>query len=236
MVTSQCEICGATVTRNGYTPARYCSKACKGESQRRQKPVDRDWLYQKYVVERLDCTQIATLVHRNSKRVWEWLRNYGIPTRGRGTTGNGRYTKGGKRNISPEVRQRLSEQAQAARLADGRKPYLRRDGTHAMKGRTGAAHPTWKGGFTPERAAVYGSPEWKEAVKAVWKRDNATCQRCGKHHNTTENRGTFDIHHIASFSVKELRCDVGNLVLLCEECHYWVHSGANINRDFIRRV
>jgi 5-methylcytosine-specific restriction endonuclease McrA len=239
-VTFDCEICGKSVTKWWYAymgeRPRFCSKACKGEMQRRSKPVDREWLYQKYVVEGLDCTQIAALVQRNSKRVWEWLRDYGIPTRGRGTTGNGRHTKGIKPNITPEGRERKSAALRAARLADGRVPYLRKDGTHAMRGRRGADTPNWKGGITPERTAVYGSLEWKAAVKAVWRRDNATCQRCRKHHNTATNRGTFDIHHIVSFAVAELRCEVNNLVLLCEECHYWVHSADNVNRDFIREA
>jgi hypothetical protein len=235
MVTSQCKICGVIVTRNGYTPARYCSLNCKSEGQRQNKPVDRDWLYQKYIVEGLDCTQIAALVQRNSKRVWEWLRDYDIPTRGRGTTGNGKHTKGIKPNITPESRAQRSASLRAARLADGRVPYLK-NGVHHLKGKRGADTPNWKGGVTPERNAVYGSPEWKAAVKAVWARDNATCQRCGKHHNTAAHRGTFDIHHIVSFAVAELRCEVSNLVLLCEDCHYWVHSSDNVNRDFIKEA
>jgi hypothetical protein len=239
MFTCQCDICGATVTRKVQTKAHYCTQECKAEAQRRSKPVDRDWLYQKYIVEGLDCTQIAALVQRNSKRVWEWLRDYDIPTRGRGTTGNGKHTKGGKRNIAPEVRKKLSDQARArvlAMVSNGGKPFQRKDGTYSMKGRTGAAHPTWRGGATPERAKVYGSPEWKAAVKAVWARDNATCQRCGKHHNTAAHRGTFDIHHIVSFAVAELRCEASNLVLLCEPCHLWVHSSNNVNGDFIKEV
>lgn len=232
MVISSCEVCGATVKRNGYTPGRWCSLDCKAEAQRRQKPVDRDWLYQKYVVEGLDTTQIAALVQRNSKRVWEWLRDYGIPTRRRGTTGNGRHTKGKPRRLTPEAREKLSERARAARLADGRKPYLK-DGVHHLKGKRGADTPNWKGGITPERQAFYSSPEWKAAVKAVWKRDNATCQRCGKHHNTAANRGTFDIHHIVSFAFKELRCEVSNLALLCEDCHRWVHSNDNTEGVFL---
>jgi len=33
--------------------------------------------------------------------------------------------------------------------------------------------------------------------------------------------------------VVETRCDINNLVLLCESCHYWVHSSANTNKEFI---
>lgn len=236
MIEFNCEICGKHV-RKGWSKSmpgtpRYCSRNCKSEAQRRQKPVDRDWLYQKYIVEKLDCTQIAKLVNRNSKRVWEWIRDYGIETRKRGTTGNHIHAIGKPHNITPEGRKKLSDNARAARLADGRKPYLK-DGVHYLKGKRGADTPNWKGGITPERLKVYSSIEWKEAIKAVWKRDNAICQRCGKRHNTAKHRGTFDIHHIASFEVVELRCEVSNLVLLCEDCHYWVHSNANTDKEFL---
>lgn len=236
MIEYDCEICGKHVRKPWSagmpgTP-RYCSRDCKAEAQRRQKPVDREWLYQKYIVEKLDCTQIGKMVNRDPKSVWNWLRDYKIETRKRGTTDNWKYSIGKPHNITPEGRKKLSDQARAARLADGRKPYLK-NGVHHLKGKRGADTPNWKGGITPERAKVYDSREWKEAVKAVWKRDNAMCQKCGKHHNTAENRGTFDIHHIVSFEIVELRCTVSNLVLLCEDCHYWVHSNANTEREFL---
>ena len=236
MIEFNCEVCGKH-TRKGWcasslgTP-RYCSRDCKAEAQRRQKPVDREWLYQKYVIEGLDCTAISRIVDRNPKRVWEWIRDYDIETRKRGTTGNWKYSIDKPRILTPEGRKKLSDQAKEARKRDGRKPYLK-DGVHHLKGKRGADTPNWKGGITPERASVYGTAEWKEVVKAVWKRDNATCQRCRKHHNTTENRGTFDIHHIVGFEVVELRCEVGNLILLCEDCHYWVHSNANAQKEFL---
>lgn len=236
MVEFDCLECGKRVRKSWSKsmPGKptYCSNACKSAYQRRAKPVDRDWLYQKYIVEQLDCTQIAKLVSRNPKRVWEWLRDYGIETRKRGKTGNHIHSIGKPRSLTPEGRKKLSDQARAARLADGRKPYLK-NGVHHLKGKRGVDTPNWKGGITPERAKVYSTDEWKEAIKAVWKRDNATCQKCGKHHNTAENRGTFDIHHIIGFEVVELRCEVNNLVLLCEQCHYWVHSGANTERQFL---
>lgn len=228
-----CAQCGRHVRRQQARGMqhRFCSRTCKSEWQRTQKPVDRDWLYQKYIVEGLDCTQIANLVHRNSKRVWEWLQDYSIPTRKRGTTGNGLHAIGKpRRPMSAEAREKIRQ----ARLRDGRVPYLLKDGTHAMKHKTGPLHPNWKGGFTPERAAVYSSPEWKAAVRAVWNRDYATCQKCGLHHSRAKWANIpFDIHHIIGFANQELRCEVSNLVLLCEPCHYWVHSKDNVDKEFL---
>jgi hypothetical protein len=193
----------------------------------------REWMEQKYVTEGLDCTQLAELLGINSKTVWKWLRAYGIQTRPRGSNEAVLFKKGQHNGfngsmLSEESRRKIAE----AHKRNGHVPYLK-DGKPWMKGRKGELSTNWKGGITPERQAVYDSREWKEAVKAVWKRDNATCQRCGKRHNIFTNRGTFDIHHIVSFEVAELRCEVSNLVLLCEECHYWVHSNANTQKEFL---
>ncbi len=237
MVEFNCEICGKFKRKpwsdsSPGTP-RFCSLACKSEAQRRTKPVDREWLYQKYVVEKLDCTAIGKIVQRDPKRVWEWLQDYGIKTRKRGTTGNWKLSIGVPHILTPEGRKRVSDAARASRKLHPNLPHLT-GGVHYLKGKRGAETNNWKGGITPERQSCYGSLEWKAAVRAVWKRDNAICQRCGKHHNTAKNRGTFDIHHIVGFECAALRCEVSNLVLVCEECHYWIHSKANKKGEFIK--
>src|SRR6056297_1418774 len=38
---------------------------------------------------------------------------------------------------------------------------------------TGKNNSHWKGGIAPERQKITLSPEWKEAVKTIWERDNA---------------------------------------------------------------
>lgn len=99
-----------------------------------------------------------------------------------------------------------------------------------MFGRSGADNPNWKGGASPDRQGFYSSREWGVAVKAVWARDQARCQRCGC---AAQERGSFHIHHIVSFAVKELRTKPSNLVLLCAECHWWVHSLSNSDGLFL---
>lgn len=112
-------------------------------------------------------------------------------------------------------------------------PYLLADGSHAMKGRTGANHPSWKGGVTPERQAFYASPEWREACCAVWHRADAQCERCTADHRDHSQRGSFHVHHIVSFAVRELRASVSNLALLCRDCHLFVHSKKNVTGEFL---
>jgi hypothetical protein len=227
-----CEVCGTHVRKHQVKGMehRFCSRSCRYDWQRTQKPVDREWLYQKYIVEGLDCTQISKIVGRHSKRVWEWLKDYDIPTRPRGGVANGSKAKPvyGKKH-SPETREKIRQ----ARLRDGRVPYLK-NGKHHLKDKKGAETPNWKGGVTPERQAVYGSDEWRQAARVVWKRDNFTCQRCCLTYRDARKRSIrFNIHHIVSFAVRELRCEVSNLVLLCRPCHLWVHSSANIHKEFI---
>lgn len=80
---------------------------------------------------------------------------------------------------------------------------------------TGENHYNWKGGCTPLHTQIRGSFEYKEWVKNVYKKDNYTCQCCGKSKNITKNA-----HHIRSFaSHPDLRFVLSNGITLCEECH-----------------
>jgi len=56
---------------------------------------------------------------------------------------------------------------------------------------------------------------WK---RAIYKRDNLTCQHCGKTHCT------INAHHIKSAKdYPDLRYDINNGICLCEQCHKQVH-------------
>jgi len=239
-----CSMCGAHLKRwpiNGVTkmPIKnfFCDNKCKGQwqvSQREALGFTKEWLIDQYITQAKDANQIGREIGRDGHSVWNWMASYGIPTRPRGgLTLPHSFKKGqinpfkGKKH-SQETKDKLSAMA----IADGRVPWGKGNPPY-WKGVTGKDHPSYKGGLTPERQSVYSSEAWSESVKAVWKRDNATCQRCGKHHNTEGNRGNFHIHHIISFQIPEFRTDVNNLVLLCKECHKFVHSKKNTEKQFI---
>lgn len=99
-----------------------------------------------------------------------------------------------------------------------------------MFGKRGVDTPNWSGGVTPERQAFYSSIEWAKACRVVWKRDGSVCKKCG----AGKKDKKIHIHHIVSFSVKEKRAEINNLILLCEDCHHWVHSKKNKEREFIK--
>lgn len=199
--------------------------------------VSQEWLEQEYIGKRRDCVQIGAELGKDPKTIWGWLRHYGIPTRPRGGNQGGAahaFKKGEPsafkgRHHTPESRELLRQ----ACLADGRVPYLK-DGKVWMAGRTGTANPHWKGGVTPERQEFYRTDEWKAACKAVWRRADAKCERCGRDYRigrTSETR--FHVHHIISFAVRELRAVISNLALLCPDCHRFVHSRANADREYL---
>ena len=234
---TKCAFCGQNVIRQKQSVTanvqrHYCDMGCKANYQRLAKPVTKEWLEQKYLVEKLDCPMIGKIVNRAPKSVWNWLKDLGIPTRGRGT-GYHRPIFG---KDNPHYGKRHSQEAKdrirAAAIADGRRPWGKNNPPY-WKGKKGSQHPQWKGGFTPERQSFYSSLEWIKVVPHVWKRDNATCQRCGKRKNGDRNI-PFDIHHIISFACRELRATLSNLVLLCEPCHYWVHGPNNTQQLFLK--
>lgn len=71
----------------------------------------------------------------------------------------------------------------------------------------------WKGGVSKNRVLRY-SADMKAWRRAVFERDNYTCQNCGI-------RGAYlEAHHIKSFSQHpELRFEIGNGKTLCRDCH-----------------
>lgn len=193
----------------------------------------REWCEQKYLVETLGCPDIAQLVNRDAKTVWYWLRKHGIQTRPRGADERQHFKKGTQTRLGIKHTPEAIAKVRRASLERGAVPYLR-NGVHFNKGKRGAVVANWKGGVTPERQTFYRSDEWKAAVKAVWKRADARCERCGLDRRTTDRKAEwFHVHHIVSFAVGELRCEVDNLVLLCRPCHRWVHSKANVNGEYI---
>lgn len=194
----------------------------------------KEWLVNEYITKKRTCNDIAKELKKYPKTIWSWLKKHEIPTRSRGgDSSSGSFKKGSDIWTGRKHKQETKDKIRDARIKDGKVPYLR-NGEHWLKSVETKDHPNYKGGLSPERQSFYCSREWSEAVKKVWKRDNAICQKCGKNHNEEKNRGNFHIHHLVSFQVIELRSEVSNLILLCKDCHRWVHSKKNINKQFIK--
>ena len=97
-----------------------------------------------------------------------------------------------------------------------------------MYGRTGENNPnygkfgkdsaTWDHTITDEERLIGRFyPEYKQWRKAVYERDNYTCQICG---------GTnLNAHHLEGYANnKELRISLDNGITLCKKCHKDFHN------------
>ena len=84
--------------------------------------------------------------------------------------------------------------------------------------RKGKDNPRYKGNrrATREDGNRYEYAKWR---KSVLKKDNYTCQECGK------RGGRLEAHHIKEWANHtELRYDIGNGMALCEDCHIKIHN------------
>jgi 5-methylcytosine-specific restriction endonuclease McrA len=90
---------------------------------------------------------------------------------------------------------------------------------------SGEKNPNWKGGKRAIRQMEMGKADYAKWRKAVYTRDNYTCQRC------MTRGGKIEAHHIKPFSTHfELRFDVDNGMTLCKACHKKEHNG-NFRED-----
>lgn len=235
--TVACHQCGLSIVRNVRikNPQKFfCNTACKGEYQKTFKPISRDECVAMYK-SGMSCVDIGEKVGRDPKSVWNWLKDWGVKTRPRGSDERQHFPKGHNLNIGRKQTEETKEKIRQARILDGSKSLFLPNGDHVLKGRKGKEHPSWQGGVTPLRNAFYASEEWKDACSQVWQRDNAICQNCGLDHRDINRQiKKFHIHHIMSFArFPDLRADPSNLILLCDTCHRWVHSRANTDKKFI---
>lgn len=236
-----CAECGADLLRRLFRPKDgkrierfFCDTACKGAWQKKQHPVSNDWLRARYIDDGMSAVDIARLVGRDPKSVWNWLKHAGIETRPRGADARQHFKPGTKLFLGKKHTAETREAIRQLRKRDGHFPK-NKSGAPYWSGVKGEKHPSWKGGATPERAAFYGSQEWKKAVRAVWHKADAKCERCGLDSRAlTDKTQKFHIHHIVPFSKdRAKRADPSNLVLLCAPCHRFVHSKENESRQFL---
>lgn len=121
--------------------------------------------------------------------------------------------KGKKR--SDDVRLKISLAHKGKKFTDEHRHNLSlaKSGKPNFK-RRGKNHPLWKGGVTPVNQKIRESIEMVNWRRAVFKRDNFTCQMCGK------RGGKLQADHIKPFvHYRHLRTELSNGRTLCVDCH-----------------
>lgn len=178
--------------------------------------LNKDWLYQKYIVEKLSTYDIAKIVNRNAKNVYAKLKDFNIPTRPRGLNlkNEDHWTKlqlpnpfKGKKHTS-FTKRLLSLKASRPR------PYLRGK-NNGMHGRRGSLHHNWQGGKTPLRQKWNSRYELIEAKRKILARYSEQCVLCKRRILARK-----EIHHILPINLfPEYICEEWNLIPLCCKCH-----------------
>lgn len=79
-------------------------------------------------------------------------------------------------------------------------------------------NPSWKGGLSFFPYPLIFNKRLKDFIR---KRDNHTCQHCGK----SSKKIKLDVHHI---DYNKDNCNEKNLICLCRSCH----AKSNYNRDY----
>ena len=83
--------------------------------------------------------------------------------------------------------------------------------------------------FVNGRRISYG-PDWYDIANRTRKRDNYTCQVCGKRRKGSLRKKALHVHHITPLRAfggdYEAANHPDNLVTLCKSCHKKVESGS----------
>ena len=194
--------------------------------------LDPDWLRQHYLEKGLSTYEIGVLVGRDQKRIYEKLRDFGIPTRPRGLNLSGADNYMKSDNPPPMLGKRHSEatRKQLSEKSSIQKPWLRGQ-ANGMAGRKGEANPNYKDGSSPERQRLYATAEHKAFLRSIYERDGFKCARCGA---AKKGLRSLHAHHLRPWAGNAaLRFDPANLITLCRKCHEWVHSLQNVAGEYL---
>lgn len=67
------------------------------------------------------------------------------------------------------------------------------------------------------RNSTYGN-DWRKQSDSIKKRDNYTCQKCGKNKGQLPIGSFLEVHHIRSLSKGGINRGI-NMITLCSNCH-----------------
>lgn len=181
---------------------------------------NRDWLCQKYSIEKLSAYKIAEICSCGNRTIYRWLEIFGIKTRTLNEAMKGRIPWNKNKKWSEKIKKKFRKAHAGKVLSENHKKNIgkaikgrkltekhRRNlsASSYWKGRKGELHPSWKNGLSFLPYPV----EFKYLRKEIRKRDNYQCQFCG----IKENGRQLPVHHI---DYEKENLDEFNLITLCD--------------------
>lgn len=225
----ECDVCGKDHFRTERTltihKSREHGEACSYYDERL---ADKQWYFQKYVVEGYSTTDIAELIGCSRPQAGAWKRKHGIKSLGQ-------YKSRGTGEDNPTYNPDAWVDTVCSYCGDDmeiRRKRYNEDGNNFC-GRECSAewkrenwvrenHPRWGGGYNQ-----YYGPNWDEQREKCVRRDQYRCQACGA--TPVELVQEPDAHHIKPIRWYKDNYDkpewyekgnvLDNLVTLCYTCH-----------------
>lgn len=187
---------------------------------------DRDWLYEQYIVNHRTYEDIATEANAYKSTVGRALKRFGFDARIHTSKYlqlndkewlQARYVEDGMSvKVIAELVGSTPGNVYSALSLMNVKLRNPNEAWHLRfpEGRNGEDHPNWRGGLTSLNNRARATKAYKEWRKAVFERDNYTCQFCHK------RGGDLEADHIKQFAYHiEVRLDLDNGRTLCKPCH-----------------
>jgi len=216
-ITKKCLVCRKEFKIYPYREdtALYCSKNCKGIAKRGLIPWNKGKQHKiKGIC--LECGKEFEYHPSKKQKLCNIICS-------------NKYRKGKKRPlISKFMKKRMNSMTEVEKIEHSLKISRAKKGVPNFKQR-GKNNSLWKGGKMkdyPESEQIRKSLEYKLWRKAVFERDNFTCQKTGI------SGGVLNAHHINNFAdFPELRLAIDNGITLLEKAHIDFHKiyGKNNN-------
>ena len=243
-----CDSCEKEMRRKPYElksgKKLFCSKECSDkyksninykEMCKRVGSDFKEWLNQKYNIEKLNSRDLAELAYgkrKNGPNITNWMKRLDVPIRKRSDAIALQWVNDDERKKN--AAEKAIESMGAESL--GRKKLIELMQTdeykikisianggenNGMYGVFGSNHPQWNPNLEPyEREKKRHYTENRFWRINTFERDNYTCQVCGD-----SSGGNLVAHHLNGYHWdKENRFNLENSATLCESCHKDFHS------------
>jgi len=217
----------------------YCSRGCHFSHkfirtlEKATKQYSKSWqelIHKWYVIDKISVRQITKKLDLSNRVVPRALRMLNIPQRSvhDRIALQWRDNKKRKKEFAKIMSERFKGnipwnkgQSKETNASTRRQAEWMTGVNNPMYSKRGKAHPNYKNGkYTAEKKRYWGTSEYQQWRKAVYKRDKYACQKCG------DNKGNnLNAHHVKSFvDYPKLRYKISNGITLCDKCHQLIHS------------